>query len=46
MKTVTLRMEDEFHKKLKLKMVNEEKTMQDYIIELIANDINKEKNSK
>ena len=46
MKAITLRMTDEFHKQLKLRMVEEEKTMQDYIIGLISKDLEKKKKSK
>lgn len=35
MKTITLRLEDELHKRLKMYSVEEEKTMQDIIIEMI-----------
>ena len=39
LKTITLRIEDELHIQFKLKMVREEKTMQDRIIELIEKDL-------
>ncbi|OPJ60467.1 CopG family transcriptional regulator [Clostridium chromiireducens] len=45
MKTITLRLEDEFHKKIKLKTVQEDTTIQDYIVNLIKNDL-LEKNKK
>jgi predicted DNA-binding protein len=39
-KTVTLRLSDDLHKKIKLLTVNEEKTLQDYITQLIEKDLN------
>jgi hypothetical protein len=46
MKAITLRMSDEFHKKLKMKMVEEEKTMQDHIIKLLSEDFKNSKKTK
>lgn len=45
-KTVTLRLSDELHKQVKLLTVNEEKTIQDYITQLIENDLLKRKTDK
>lgn len=38
-KTVTLRLEEELHRDLKIKMAQEGKTIQEYIIALIKNDM-------
>ena len=38
-KTLTLRVSDEFHKALKLKTVEEETSMHEYIIKLIEKDM-------
>lgn len=46
MKAITLRMTDELHKKFKMKMVQDEKTMQNYIIELISKELENNKKSK
>lgn len=35
MKTITLRLDDELHKKLKIQVAKDETTMQDKLIELI-----------
>lgn len=43
MKTITIRMDDELHKKLKLKMIHKEKTIQDHVIQLIEKDLEEEK---
>ena len=39
MKTITLRMDDDLHKKIKFKTVKEETTIQNYITELIKKDL-------
>jgi predicted HicB family RNase H-like nuclease len=39
MKALTIRVEDSLHKKLKIKMVEEETTLQDYILRLIKKDL-------
>lgn len=44
-KAFTLRLENELHKKIKIKTAKEEITMQDYIISLIEKDM-KESNLK
>lgn len=46
MKTFTLRMDDDFHKAVKLKCVEAGVTMQEYITNLIQEDIEKEKTKK
>jgi hypothetical protein len=38
-KTITLRLEDELHKQLKLTTVVEDTTMQDYVIKLIKKSL-------
>lgn len=38
-KTITLRLEDDLHKQLKLKTVTEDTTMQDYVIKLIKKSL-------
>ncbi|MGL4992013.1 MAG: hypothetical protein ACRC57_12785 [Sarcina sp.] len=43
MKTVTIRLEDPLHKKLKIKLANEENTFQQYILELINENLKKAK---
>lgn len=39
MKSITLRLEDELHKQIKLKTVQEETTIQEYIVSLIKKDM-------
>lgn len=46
MKTFTLRMDDDFHKAVKLKCVEAGVTMQEYITNLIHEDIEKGKEQK
>ncbi|MGL4453009.1 MAG: hypothetical protein ACRCWM_09335 [Sarcina sp.] len=46
MRAITLRMTDELHKELKMRMVMEEKTMQNHIIELISKDLESKKKTK
>lgn len=46
MKTFTLRMDDDFHKTVKLKCVEEGIAMQEYIINLIKEDLEKDKSKK
>ena len=43
LRTITLRLEDELHKQLKLKTVMDETTMQDYITNLIIKDLEESK---
>lgn len=38
-KTITLRLEDELHKQLKLKTVTEDTTIQDYVLTLIKQSL-------
>ena len=38
-KTVTLRLSDGLHKALKIKMANEGRKIQDYIVELLMRDM-------
>lgn len=42
-KTITLRMPYDLHKNLKVKMAQEDKTMQNQILELIAEYLEREK---
>lgn len=46
MKTITIRMDDELHKKLKLKMAHDEKTIQDHVVQLIEKDLGVDKQGK
>lgn len=47
LKALTVRVDDELHKKLKFKMVEEETTIQDYVLNLIKKDlVESEKKSK
>ena len=39
MKKLTIRMEDELHKKVKIKLIHEDKSFQRYVIDLIEKDI-------
>lgn len=41
MKNIAFKIEDEFHKKIKLKATEEGKSIKDYIIELIEKDLEK-----
>lgn len=41
-KTINFRVDEEFYKKVKIKTVNEGKTLKDYIIELIKADLEKD----
>lgn len=41
MKNIAFQIEDDFHKKIKIKATEEGKTIKDYIIELIKNDLEK-----
>ena len=38
-KTVTLRLEEELHRELKIRMAQEGRTIQDYAVELIKRDM-------
>ena len=44
MKAITVRLEDSLHKKIKLQMVNDETTFQEYIVLLVNEDIKKREN--
>jgi hypothetical protein len=44
LKAITVRLEDSLHKKIKLQMVNDETTFQEYIVLLINEDIKKREN--
>lgn len=46
MKSLTVRIDDELHKELKFKMVENETTIQDYIVDLIKKDLDKSKSKK
>ena len=39
MKALTVRVEDSLHKELKLKMAQEETTLQEYVLKLIKEDL-------
>ena len=42
-KTITLRLDDELHKQLKLKTVSDETTIQEYLINLIKKSLEEKK---
>lgn len=44
-KTISLRLENELHKKIKLITVNEETTIQRYLVNLIKEDLKQRKES-
>lgn len=44
-KTISLRLENELHKKIKLITVNEETTIQQYLVNLIKKDLKQRKES-
>jgi predicted DNA binding CopG/RHH family protein len=46
LKTITLRLDDELHKELKIKMAQEGTTIQDYIVNFIKKDLEKSKQKK
>lgn len=46
LKTVTVRLPDQLHKDLKIKMAQEEMTMQNHIITLLTQDLEKRKQDK
>ncbi|MGL4760609.1 MAG: hypothetical protein ACRC6T_01540 [Sarcina sp.] len=46
MKIMTIRLEDVMHKAMKIKMANDENTLQEYIVGLISDDLDKEKKKK
>lgn len=41
-KTMTIRLDEEFYKKIKLKALQENKTIKDYILNLVKEDLRKE----
>ena len=41
MRTITVRMPDELHRKLKVRMAEEERTIQNHIIDLVSDDLDK-----
>lgn len=43
MKRIVVEMEDDFHKKVKVKAVSSDKSMKDYVKELIEKDLQNEK---
>lgn len=43
MKRVVVEMEDDFHKKMKLKAVSSDKSIKEYVKELIEKDLQNEK---
>ena len=43
MKQITIRLDDEIHKKAKIKAVIEEKSFMKYVVDLIEKDVQKEK---
>lgn len=46
MKKLTIRMEDELHKKVRIKLIHEDKSLQGYIIDLIEKDIESDENKE
>lgn len=43
MKVITVKLEDDFFKEMKIKLLNNDKTIQDYVVELISSDLTKER---
>lgn len=43
-KTMTIRLDEDLHKKIKLKSIQEGKTVKDYILGLVLKDLEKESN--
>lgn len=41
-KTMTIRLDEEFYKKIKLKALQENKTIKDYILNLVKQDLGEE----
>lgn len=39
-KTITIRIDEELHRKIKIKIANEGKTLKDYLVDLIKEDLN------
>lgn len=46
LKSLTVRVDDELHKQLKYKMIEEETTIQDYVMKLIKKDLEKSEKEK
>jgi predicted DNA binding CopG/RHH family protein len=46
LKTITIRLDDELHKEIKVKMATEGTTIQDYIINLVKKDLEPSKSKK
>lgn len=44
MKVITIRLEDDLHKQLKLKTVNDDRTIQKHLVRLIKKDLNETEN--
>lgn len=42
MKHITIRMDEDLHKRVKYRLIEEDKSIQKYVIDLIENDLNKE----
>lgn len=40
-KTITIRVDEELHKKIKVKIANEGVTLKDYLVDLIKKDLEK-----
>lgn len=43
MKRVVIELEDHFHKKIKIRAITSDRTIKDYVKDLIEQDLNKEK---
>lgn len=39
-KTITIRVDEELHRKIKIKIANEGKTLKDYLVDLVKEDLN------
>ncbi len=39
-KTITIRIDEELHRKIKIKIANESVTLKDYVVDLIKKDLN------
>lgn len=46
LKSLTIRVSNELHKKIKFKTIEEETTIQDYVLKLIEKDLNIKKQPK
>ena len=45
-KTVAFRIDDELHKRIKMRLIETDKTLKDYIIDLILNDLDGSTNAQ